>query len=275
MSVFTAHEIEVFNQELYAAAQNKGGVIKPRSRRKTGIVGYRTHFPKIGTASKAMPKTKHGRVPLLDVSRTRIYCDLQDYYGADLIDDLDTLKTNVNERAGVQDAITWSLNRNEDDIGLAALISGANANDSGASDDTWASDLIPRTVLQQFGDAEIMDGGQMYSLIKWKTWNDLLALVSFVNSQYGGDTALTSEGQAPKMYFGFAYTPYSRVPTYPGQTSKANIWWNSRVLGVAVGAEIQMMTERLPEYDAMQVMGKMSQGAILIDDTGVIKRRYA
>lgn len=274
MADFTAHEIQVFEQELYAAAQHKGGVMRPRVRRKTGVIGNSVFFPKIGVAGKAMPKTRNGKVPLLDIARTRVSCTLADYYGADMVDDLDTIKTNVNEKTAIQDAITWSLNRNEDDIALAALISGNNANDNTASDDSWSSDLIPRTVLQQFGDAEIMDGGQMFALIKWKTWNDLLSLNSFINSQYGGDTSLTSEGQAPKMYFGFAYAPYSRVPAH-SSGSRFNTWWNSKVMGVAVGAEIKMMVERLAEYDATQIMGKMSQGSVLIDDTGVIKRRYS
>lgn len=273
MSIFTVHEIEEFNQELYAAAQNKGGFMKPRARRKTGVIGYRTHFPKIGVAPAAQPKTKNGKVPLLDIARTRVFCDLNDFYGADLIDDLDELKTNVAERTAVQDAITWSLNRKEDDIAFAALVSGANVNDNTATDDNWTSDVIPRTVLQQFGDAEIMDGGQMHAAIKWSAWNALLAQDTFINSQYGGDTSLTSEGQAPKMYFGFAYVPFSRLPTFSG-ASKYNIWWNSRVLAIAVGKEITTTMERLPEYDAMQIMGKLSQGACLVDDAGVVKRRY-
>ena len=273
MSIFTPHETEVFNQELYEAAQNKGGFMKPRARRKTGVIGYRTHFPKIGVAPAAMPKTKNGRVPLLDIARTRVFCDLNDFYGADLVDDLDELKTNVNERQAVQNAITYSLNRKEDDIAFAALISGANANDSIGADDNWSSDAIPRTVLQNFGDAEIMDGGQMFAAIKWSAWNALLAQNTFINSQYGGDVSLTSEGQAPKMFFGFAYVPFSRLPTFSG-ASKYNLWWNSKVLAIAVGKEFTTTMERLPEYDAMQVMGKLSQGACLVDDTGVIKRRY-
>ncbi len=101
-----------------------------------------------------------------------------------------------------------------------------------------------------------------------------MSLNSFINSQYGGDTSLTSEGQAPKMYFGFAYTPFSRVPAH-SSGSKYNVWWNKNCVGVAVGSEVKMSVERLPEFDADQIMGKLSQGACLIDETGVIKRRYS
>lgn len=273
MSEFTAHDISVFNAELYAAAQNKGGIMKPRTRRKTGVIGTTAYFPKFGVAPTAQGKTRNGKVPLMDIARTRTSCTLADFYGADLIDDLDQLKTNVAEKAAVQDAISWSLYRKEDDIALAAAIGGSNANDLTASDDAWTADTIPRLVLEKFGAAEIMDGEGMHALITWKAWNALLALNSFINSQYGGDTRLTSEGQLPKQYFGFAYVPFSRLAAHSGGT-KYNLWFNAKVLGVAVGQEITTRTDYLPDFDAWQVMSKMSQGAVLVDDTGIIKRRY-
>lgn len=273
MSNFTAHDVLLFEQELYAAAQNAGGFIKPRARRKTGIIGTTVKFPKISAAGAAQAKTRNGEVPLLDIARNRVECSLADYYGADLVDDLDNLKTNVNEKAGVMDAITKSLHRKEDDIALAAMIGGSNANDNTSADDAWTSDATPRSVLEKFGNAEIMDAGGMHAAISWKTWNALLSLNSFINSQYGGDTSLTSEGQAPKMYFGFAYVPFSRLSLH-SSGAVYNLWWNQKVVGVAVGAEVTTTMERIPRLDAMQIMGKMSQGACLIDDTGMIKRRY-
>jgi hypothetical protein len=267
------HFIEVFQQELFVAFQNKGGIIRPRSRRKTGVVGTGVYFPKIGTAPAALPKTRHGKVPLLEIARDRVKCELQDFYGADLIDDMDELKTNVNERTATQDALVFSLNRTEDDLGLAALNTGDNSANSLGADDTWTSDAVPRAVLEAFGEQEMIEGGNMHALISWKAWNALLAINSFVNADFGGDTALTSEGQKPKNYFGFAYAPYSRLPLTSG--ARTNLFFNSRVLGVAVGKEITPVTERLAQYDADQVMAKMSMGAVLIESKGVIRRRYA
>lgn len=264
---------EVFNTELFVAFQNSGGVIRPRCRRKTGVIGYRAHFPKIGTAPAALPKTRNGKVPRMEIARDRVQCDLQDFYASDLIDDLDELKTNVAEKGAVQDLLVKSLNRTEDDLGFAALNTGTSPANSLGAGDAWTSDATPRSVLEHFGDSEMMEGGQMHAAISWKAWNALLALNSFVNSDYGGDTAMTSEGQRPKMYFGFAYMPYSRLPLTNGV--RTNIWFNARCLGVAVGKEITPQTERLGEYDADQVMAKMSMGATLIEGTGVVRRTYA
>lgn len=275
MTTITTHFTEEFNSELFTAFQNKGGVFRSRVRRKTGVVGYRCHFPKIGLGAVAQGKTRKGKVPLMDIIRTRVSCDLTDMYGADMIDDLDELKTNVMERQAVQEAIAMSLARSEDDYARDALATTSNANNSvGAADTEWTTDVIPRTVLEQFGVAEAMEGGMMHALVTWATWADALALNSFINSDYGGDPQLTVEGQRPKMWFGFAYTPYSRLPLH-SSTNPLNMWWNQRCIGVAVGKEITPETSWEAEYDAHLVKGKMSQGAVLIEDTGAIIRRYA
>jgi hypothetical protein len=265
--------IQQFEAEMYEAFQNKGGMMRSRLRRKQGVIGTQVFFPRIGLAPAAQPKSRNGKVPLLDIVRDRITCDLADFYGADMIDALDELKTNVNEKAAVQNAIQYSLGRTEDDIALTALAATTNANNSLAANDAWASDAIPRTVLEQFGAAEAMGPG-MHALITWQTWNASLSLLSFINSDYGGDPQLTIEGQRPKMWFGFAYAPFSRLPTHTSG-ARLNLWFNSNAAGVAVGQEITAEVTRLSDYDATFMMGKMRMGACLIDPIGVIARRYA
>ena len=275
MSTITAHFTEEFNSELFTAFQNMGGVFRSRVRRKTGVVGYRTHFPKIGLGGTALPKTRKGKVPLMDIVRTRVSCDLTDLYGADMVDDMDELKTNVEERGAVQKAIAMSLARSEDDFARDALATTTNANNSvGGADTEWTTDVIPRTVLEQFGAAEAMDGGMMHALITWAAWADALALNSFINSDYGGDPQLTVEGQRPKMWFGFAYAPYSRLPLH-SSGNPLNMWWNQSCVAVAVGKEITPETAWQADSDAWLIKGKMSQGAVLIEAAGAIIRRYA
>jgi hypothetical protein len=271
----TGHFTEEFNAELYTALQNKGGMMRGRVRRKTGVTGITTKFPKIGTAGPALPKMRNGKVPMLDIARTRVDCTLYDRYGADMIDDLDELKTNVAERAAVASAIAMSLARSEDDFALNALALSGNAANSLAANDAFASDVVPRGILEVFGTNEAMEGGQMNALVTWRAWTDLLTLNSFINSDYGGDTLMTVEGQRPKNYFGFAYAPFSRLPIHVASGARLNIWWNSNCIGVAVGKEITPETAWLSDYDAWFIKGKMRMGSVIIDETGVVLRRYA
>ena len=267
------HFVQQFEAELFTAFQNTGGFMRTRSRRKTGVVGSRAHFPKIGLAPAAAPKTRKGRVPLMDILRDRVFCDLEDRYGADMIDDLDQLKTNVDEKSAVQSAIINSLARAEDDFALNALATSNNAANNLATNDSWVSDAVPRSVLQVFGQNEAIEGGSMNAAVSWRSWNDLLSLNTFINSEFGGDTQLTSEGQRPKMFFGFAYVPFSRLPLH-STGAPLNMWWHKNCVGVAVGKEVSAETDYLKEYDSHYIMGKLSLGSVLIEATGVILRRY-
>lgn len=268
------HFTTQFEVELFEAFQNKGGVMRPRLRRKTATNSSEVKFPKIGLAPEALPKSRNGKVPLMEILRDRVTCGLADYYGADMIDDLDELKTNVEERGAVTRAIMMSLARTEDRIGATALTSGANANDNTASDDSWTSDAIPRLVLEAFGNAEAMDGDQMQALVSWKAWNALLAINSFINADYGGDTMMSVEGQRPKKYFGFNYAPWSLLPKH-SSGAPWNLWWNPRCAGIGVGKDATSEITWLSDYDAWFIKGKMSLGSVLIEQNGVIKRRYA
>lgn len=273
-SQIDAHFTQQFDSELFIAFQNKGGVMRTRVRRKTSVEGSRVHFPKIGLAPTAQPKTRKGRVPLMDILRDRVFCDLEDRYGADMIDDLDLLKTNVEERSAMQNAIVMSLARSEDDFALNALALTTNAANNVATNDSWSSDLIARTVLEVFGSNEAMEGGSMNAFITWKAWNDALSLLTFIHSDYGGDPQLTVEGQRPKMWFGFAYTPFSRLPLH-SSGARLNMWWHKNCVGVGVGKEICTTSEYKSEFDSHFIMGKMSLGAVLIESTGALIRRYS
>jgi len=275
MSSFTTHEITQYGEEIYVAFQNKGGVMKPRTRRKTGVIGNTYRFPKISLAGSAMQKTRNGKVPLMDILRDKVEVTLADWYGADMIDSLDELKTNVDQRGVTVDAIAMSLARKEDDLCTAAMAANTNSGrDNTATTDNFTTDAVPRQIMEGFGNAEAFNGGKMHALVNWGCWNDLLGLNSFINSDYGGDTALTSEGQRPKLYFGFDYSPFSRLPAYDADENY-NLFWHHDTVGVAVGQEIVSSVDRLPEYDAWFMMGKLSQGATVIDSNGVVKRRYA
>jgi hypothetical protein len=266
------HFIEQYESELYVAFQNMGNVLRPRVRVKQ-VTGTTAHFPRIGIAPAAQPKGRKGKVPLMDILRDRVAVDLTDYYGADLIDTLDELKTNVQEKTATQSAIVSSLGRTWDDIATAAIASTTNANNSLGSADTFSSDSVHRLILEQFGSADAMGGGQNHALVTWKAWADMLQLLTFVNTEYGGDASLTSDGQKPKMYYGFHYAPFSRLPKH-SSGNPTNLWWHGNVVGVAENKSITASTDFLPDYDATFIMGKMSLGGLLIDATGAIKRRY-
>lgn len=264
--------IEEFNAELHTKFQNKGGFFRPRVRVKTGVKGFKTHFPKFGQAGVALPKTRKGKVPMLDILRDRVACVLEDRYGADMVDDLDELKTNVAEKGAVQNEIVNSLARAQDDFALDAIMTSANTANALTSNDTYTTDSVFRTMVEVFGGNEAWEPGNMHAAVSWKGWNELLALNTFINADVGGDTAMTTEGVKAKVFYGWQVVPYSRLRLTTAK--KATPFWNSRVVGLAIGQEITTETSWHADYDATLIKGKMSLGSVLIDETGVVIRQH-
>jgi hypothetical protein len=265
--------VEEFNQELFVAFQNKGGVYRGKMRRKTGVIGLKTHFPKFGLGGAAQGKTRHGDVPTMNILRDRVSCTLEDRYGADYIDKLDELKTNTDEKSAVQSAITMSLARAEDDFAIAALMASANAGNNLTANDTFTSDAQYRQMQQVFGDAETMEEGACHSIISWKAYSDLCAVQSFIYSLYGGNPQATNSHQVTKRYFGFNVEPYSRIGKSGGKSVSA--WFHANCLGLAVGQEISVSTDWVPQKQAWLITGSMSLGSVLIEDLGVVLRQYS
>jgi hypothetical protein len=263
---------EEFNAELFVAFQNKGGMYRNKVRRKTGVIGYKSHFPKLGLGGTAQGKTRHGLVPTQDILRDRIAVTLDDKYAADFIDSLDELKTNVAERGAIQDALVMSLARTEDDYASTAILTSTNSSNNLTANETFSSDATFRLMQEVFGAAETMEEGSCYAVISWGAYSDLCALQSFIHANYGGNPAATSQHQVSKRYFGFDVSPYSRMPQTTAKA--ANHWFNTRCVGVAVGAEITPTTDWVPERDAWLVKAKLSMGAALIDSAGVVIRQY-
>ena len=64
-------------------------------------------------------------VPVMNVIHSSVECFLSDYYAGDWIDQLDELKTNIDERQVIANAGAYALGRKTDDLIVAAFAAGA------------------------------------------------------------------------------------------------------------------------------------------------------
>lgn len=264
-----------FQTEIYEALQNPGDVLENRGRVYTFQEGERMRFPKIGAFGAPGQKLPNGEIPTYDVARSFVEVVPYDRYHGTWLDRIATLKTNTDQRGALVRGIQKAMARQNDDDALVALMTSANANNSLAGADTFSSDTVPRQVLEQFGKAEAMDSGERHALVTWAAWNALLALNSFVNSQFGGNTQLTSEGVMPKMYFGFNYVPYSRLRTVTGQSFRANIFMAQNALAIGILMNTVTEIEWHQKNQAWLISTAGARNAVLLDDTPVILRGYA
>ena len=91
--------IKQFETEVHMAYQRMGSKLR-NTIRSTNVSGSTARFQKIGTGT-ASTKTRNGDVSTMELAHTNVEVTMSDHYAAELIDKLDELKININERQAV------------------------------------------------------------------------------------------------------------------------------------------------------------------------------
>ena len=148
--------IKQFESEVHLAYQRMGSKLRGTVR-TSNVTGSTARFQKIG-AGTASTKTRNGDVSTMELAHTYVDVTMADYYAPELIDKLDELKLNINERQAVAQSAAAALGRKTDDIITTALDAGANATQiADTSGALVKGDFL--TMFETLGTADIPEDG--------------------------------------------------------------------------------------------------------------------
>lgn len=260
--------VKQFEREVHEAYQRMGSKLRPTVRSKSGVIGASTVFQKVGKGAAAT-KSRHGAVPVMNLDHSAIECALTDYYAGDWVDKLDELKTNIDERSVIANAGAYALGRKTDEQIIAQLNTSTNyAGDA-------ITGLTKTKVLAAFealGAADVPDDGQRFAVVGWKQWSDLLAIPEFASADYIGADELPWRGTQAKRWLGTLWMPHSGLTLGAGDVRLCH-WYHKTAVGHASGADVLTDITWHGDRAAYFVNNMMSQGAALIDPTGVVTMR--
>ncbi|MGH6948836.1 MAG: phage capsid protein [Kiloniellales bacterium] len=259
--------IKEFQANVHTAYQRKGSKLRETVRRKDDVKGASTVFHKVGKGT-ASTKARHGKVPTMSVSHDPVECLLADYYAGDWVDRLDELKTNVPEQKVLADAGAYALGRKTDELIVGALDLSTNY----ALDDT--DGLTKAKILAAYellGEADVPDDGERFAAVGWKQWSELLDINEFKNADYVGPEELPWKGTEAKRWLGTLWIPHSGL-TKAGSVRFCH-WYHKTAVGHASGAEVKTDISWHGDRAAHFVNSSMSQGAVLVDATGIVTLR--
>ncbi len=265
--------VKHYQSEVQEAYQRQGSKLRPTVRSKTDVRGASTVFQKVGRGTAAA-KARNGVVPVMNIDHSAVECFLQDYYAGDWIDRMDELKTNHDERLVAANAGAYALGRKTDELIIAALDASTREAVGTASGQTDAEGLTRAKVLLAFemlGAADVPDDGGRFAVVGWKQWSELLTIQEFANAQYVGDGELPWKGTQAKRWLGALWIPHSGL-TKNGALRYCYFYHRTAV-GHASAAEIGTDITWHGDRAAHFVNTMMSQGAVLVDDTGVVRMR--
>ncbi|SDG67656.1 phage capsid protein [Roseospirillum parvum] len=259
--------VKHFESEVHLNYQQMGSKLRNTVRTRNNIQGSTVTFQKVGKGTAAT-KARHGKVPVMNVDHEPISCTLYDYYAGDWVDHFDELKQAHDERHVVAKAGAYALGRKSDELIINQLDTSTNY----ALDGTTA--LTKEKVLTAFemlGEADVPDDGERYAIVGWKQWSDLMGLEEFASADYVGDDALPWKGTQAKRWLGSLWMPHSGL-TRSG-TVRYCYWYHKTAIGHAIGADVKTDVTWHGDRAAHFVNNMMSQGACLVDGSGVVSLR--
>jgi len=258
--------VKQFEADVHLAYQQMGTKLRATVRSKSGVVGTSTTFQKVGRGI-ASTKSRHGIVPVMNLNHEPVECILQDYYAGDWVDALDELKTNVDERRVVASAGAYALGRKTDELIVDAM-AGATTS-VGDYTKEFSKDFILNAV-EILNENDVPDDGRRFAVVGVHQWNKLLAMDEFVSADYVGDTPLTSGFDARK-WLGITWVLYNGLPL--SGTGRDCFIYHASAIGHASGQDVKTDISWHGERAAHFISNSMSQGAVMIDNTGIVRVR--
>lgn len=260
--------IKHFQGEVHTQYQQMGSKLRNTVRSKNNIVGASTTFQKIGKGT-ASTKARHGKVPVMNIDHTPVTCTLYDYYAGDWVDKLDELKINISEQVVVARAGAYALGRKTDELIINQLDTSTNYAGTGIDGLTKAKVL---SAFEMLGEADVPDDGQRFAIVGWKQWSDLLGIQEFANADYIGADELPWKGTQAKRWLGALWIPHSNL-TKDATNVRYCYWYHKTAIGHAIGSDVKSDITWHGDRAANFVNNSMSQGAILVDASGIVSMR--
>ena len=258
--------IKQFEADVHLAYQQMGTKLRATVRSKSGVIGASTTFQKVGRGT-ASTKSRHGIVPVMNLNHEPVECILQDYYAGDWVDALDELKTNVDERRVVASAGAYALGRKTDELIISALDTATSAVGDYATGLT--KDLI-LSAVEILNENDVPDDGRRFAVVGVHQWNELLSMDEFVSADYVGNDLPLVSGGASKKWLGITWIMHNDLPMDTTDQRDCFIY-HATSIGHACGQEVKTDISWHGERAAHFISNSMSQGAVMIDDAGIVR----
>ncbi len=257
--------VKQFEADVHLAYQQIGTKLRATVRSKNGVVGASTTFQKVGKGI-ASSKSRHGLVPVMNLDHEPVECLLNDFYAGDWVDALDELKTNVDERRVVASAGAYALGRKTDEL----IINAMNSATAFVGDySTGLSKDLILSAIAKLNQNDVPDDGQRFAVVGVNQWNQLLSMDEFVSSEYVGNQYPLLSGSESKKWMGIIWVLHNALPIN-GDERDCFIYHRSAI-GHACGQDVKSDISWHGERAAHFVSNSMSQGAIMVDGSGVVR----
>lgn len=286
----TENMVQAYGNNFRILYQQKPSRLRPWCQIESGIVGQSKSVERMGKAEAYDITSRHADTKFVEVPHSRRWIDLQDKGWAELIDKLDKVRLLADPTNGYASLAMAALNRQIDDVIIAAARGNARSNSGliplptsqkiavSASSMTLAKLLTAKEILDSNevdDDASLQADGQgatpsRVMVVNTKMLTNLYGTTEIKSIDYNSVKALAN-GQLD-TFLGFKFVRTERLPKDGTATTGYGLAWAKSCVGFGVGQEISTSVDRRPDKNnAWQVFADMSIGAARLEDEGVVE----
>lgn len=294
----TTSFVKQFGANVFHLSQQKGSRLKGFVRNETQV-GKARFFDRIGKAASRKRTTRHGDTVYSDTPHSRRMVTLNDYDAADLIDDIDKIRTLNDPTNDYVMAFMWALGRDQDDEVIAAHGGSAYGGEEGTTEIVMpnAQKLAAvsggagsrcnvqalRRVKKKLDQAEVDKGIRRYGAMNAEQFDGLLAETEVTSSDFNTVKALV-QGEV-NDYMGFHFVHTEQILVQSGALSfnqstgvvgsgagdadtydKAIFWAHDGLL-ISIGKNITAKVDELPTKNySTQAFASMSVGSTRMEE---------
>jgi hypothetical protein len=272
--------------------QQKQARLRQWCQIEAGIVGQSKSVERVGKAEAYDITSRHADTKYVEVPHSRRWIDLADKGWAELVDEMDKIRLLADPTSPYAQLAMAALNRQIDDIVLAAARGNARTNSGlialpsaqkiavGASSLTLAKLLSAKEILdgnEVDDDASMSMDGQSGTeqatrviVVNAKMLTNLYGTTEIKSIDYNSVKAL-AQGQID-TFLGFKFVRSERVAKDGTATTGYSVAWARSCVGLGIGKDIVTSIDPLPSKNySVQVYARMSIGATRLEDEGVVE----
>ncbi|NTU49566.1 MAG: hypothetical protein HGA87_01485 [Desulfobulbaceae bacterium] len=253
-------------------AYQEEGKLKPYVRVKSGVVGSTHKFFTMGKGV-ATPRIPRTDVVPMNTSKGSATATLTDWSAGDYADILELEKISYDEKQAIAKNVASAIGRRADQLILDAMAASANSTQIAASVGGSNTGLNIEKILRTkrlMDDAGVPDDGNRIMAISAYALEQALQETEIASGDYNIIKPLAL-GQVDK-FGGFRFLMIgTRAEGGLGVSSNVrnNFAFHRDCVGLAVGYDMRVAIDWIPEKTSWLINGLFSAGAVTIDTDGV------
>lgn len=265
---------------------------QPWCQMESGIVGQSKSVERVGKAEAYDITSRHADTKYVETPHSRRWLDLIDKGWADLVDELDKIRLLADPTSVYPRLAVAALNRQKDDVILAAARGNARTNTGlvplpttqkiavGGTSLTLAKLLATKEILDSNevdDDASMAASGQSPSessarvfACNAKMLTNLYGTTEIKSVDYNTVKALAAG--AIDTFLGFKFVRTERLFRDASVSTRFGIAWSRSCMALGIGKDITTSIDTLPNKNyAVQVFARESIAATRLEDEGVVE----